>query len=399
MHLWERVYERRERKAEPLTSLYWNIFLRGMGMNLVGLFTPVFIFLIGQQNGGLIEGLRLVAWYLIIQRLLLTVMTIPIARVVDKLGFRLSVLLGSGLTVFYYLLPTVFDDSIWLVVGMALVTSFSIPFYWLSRHSMLALDGEKDKMGKEVGMMNLLERGGAVLAPMVGGILAQVFGFKMLFGVGVMIILFSSLPLFFMQHHGKKGGVEWKDIKMWLGKEKRHLLFASIGEGLDGVVSGFFWPVYIFLAVGSLEVLGGLVSATMLVSLLATFFAGRIFDKQRLLGGNEDENNYWLASGLMAVLRVARAMFGNLIGVFGVDLLTKIVAPFYWVPFGGYLYSAGKDGRSLRFYAVREIIYSLTIVILGGMLLWISMYWWRWWGIFGLSSVGILLTMKLAKES
>jgi len=362
MHLKETIHQWQESRAELLTPLYWNIFLRGVGMSLVGLFTPIFIFLIGKEAAGLVGGLRLVAVYLIIQRLLLVLVVVPVARMVNKLGFRLSVLLGSCLTVFYYLLPAVLDKSIWLVVGMALVTVVSIPFYWLSRHSILSLDGTKGERGKEMGMVQLLERGGAILAPVVGGVIIQVFGFKMLFGIGVIIILLSSMPLFFMKHHLHDGKVEWKVIKDWFKKDKRHLLLATVGEGMDGFVMGFFWSIYVFVAIDSFEALGGLTSAALLLSLLATFFASRMFDKKRALGGNEDEKSFWLASCLMAVARTMRAMFGGLLGLFGVDLLGKIISPYYWVPFGGYLYSAGKKGEGLKFYVAREMIYSAAIV-------------------------------------
>jgi MFS family permease len=399
MHLKEKIHEWRAREAEPLTALYWNIFLRGMGMSMLGLFTPIFIFLIGQKTGGLVQGLRLVVVYLVIQRLLLALVTVPVAKLVNRLGFRLSVLLGSSLTIFYYLLPTVFDESVWLVIAMALVTVLSIPFYWLSRHSMLALDGTKGEWGKEMGAVQLLERGGAILAPLVGGVIAQIFGFKVLFGVGAVIIFLSSVPLFFMKHHQRDGDITIKGVFEWFTRDKRHLFLTTVGEGLDGFVMGFFWPVFVFTAVSSFEVLGGLTSAALLLSLLATFFASKVFDKKRALGGSEDEKVYWTASWLLVLSRLARAVFGSLLGLFGVDLVGKLVSPYYWVPFGGYLYSAGKKDGGLRFYVAREIFYSLAIV-LGSVLVWfLAPFAWRWWGIFGLSAMGVLLTMGLAKES
>lgn len=399
MHLKEKIHEWRVREAEPLTALYWNIFLRGMGMSMLGLFTPVFIFLIGQKAGGLVGGLRLVVAYLVIQRLLLVLVTVPVAKLVNKLGFRLSVLLGSSLTIFYYLLPTMLDESLWLVIMMALVTVLSIPFYRLSRHSMLALDGVGEERGKEMGVVQLLERGGAILAPLAGGVITQVLGFKALFGVGAVIILLSSVPLFFMKHHQRDGDISWGGVAEWFKKDRRHLLVASVGEGLDGFVIGFFWPVFVFVAVGSFELLGGLTSAALLLSLLATFFASRVFDKKRALGGSEDEKIYWSATWFLALSRLMRALFGGLMGLFGVDLVGKVISPYYWVPFGGYLYSAGKKDGGLRFYVAREVFYSLAIVV-GAVLVWLMAgFGWRWWGIFGTSAVGVLLTLGLAKES
>jgi len=47
----------------------------------------------------------------------------------------------------------------------------------------------------------------------------------------------------------------------------------------------------------------------------------------------------------LAVLRVLRGAFGTLGGVFGLDLVTKLVSPYYWVPFASYIYSMGEKER------------------------------------------------------
>ena len=399
MHLSERLGSRAG-KTDSLISMYWNVLLRGLGMSMLGLFVPIYIYKIGADWGGMIGGLQLVAGYMLIQRLLIALVTIWVGGLVNKLSFRWSVLLGSFLTVLYYLLPSLIDGSLMLVVAMALITSFSIPFYWLSRLSILAVDGEHKSFGKEMGIVTLLERGGAILAPVVGGVVAQVFGFKTLFAVGVVIISVSTVPLFYMKHHQHDGGVSWAGFKSWFKDIKnRHLVMSFVGEGMDGFITSFYWPLYIFLMIGSLEVLGGLISVTMFFSVLTVLLASRWFDKKRAVGGKEDEKMFWWFGGLFAVTRVLRAGFGNLIGLFSIDLVTKLIAPLYWIPFGGYVCSAGKKAGGLRFYVYREVVYSLAIVVVSGVVLLVLGFGWRWWGIFGLSAFGVLLTMKLAKES
>ncbi|MBU1071600.1 MFS transporter [Patescibacteria group bacterium] len=399
MHLSERL-GLRAGKTDSLISMYWNVLLRGLGMSMLGLFVPIYIYKIGADWGGMIGGLQLVAGYMLIQRSLIALVTIWVGGLVNKLSFRWSVLLGSFLTVLYYLLPSLIDGSLMLVVVMAVITAFSIPFYWLSRLSILAVDGEHKSFGKEMGIVTLLERGGAILAPVVGGVVAQVFGFKTLFAVGVVVISVSTVPLFYMKHHQHDGRVSWAGFKGWFKDIKnRHLVVSFVGEGMDGFITSFYWPLYIFLMIGSLEVLGGLISVTMFFSVLTVLLASRWFDKKRAVGGKEDEKMFWWFGGLFAVTRVLRAGFGNLIGLFSIDLVTKLIAPLYWIPFGGYVCSAGKKAGGLRFYAYREVVYSLAIVVASGVVLLILGFGWRWWGIFGLSAFGVLLTMKLAKES
>jgi hypothetical protein len=387
-------------QMNSLASMYWNIFLRGMGTAMMGLFVPIYIYLIGREQWGLVGGLRLVVVYVVIQRFLLFLITIPTTKVVGRLGFRLSVLLGSFLLVFYYLTPILGGEKAWVVVAMALISAVSIPFYWLSRHSMLSVDGEIDKFGKEVGMVTLLDRGAGVLAPAVGGVVATIFGFKVLFALGAAMVMISCVPLFFMKHHEKDGKIGWRSFGRWLmDKDKKHLWKAFAGESANGLITGFYWPIYIFVMIGSMEVLGGLTSVSYFVAMITTYLAGKVFDKRRAMGGLEDEKVYWWAGGIFSVLKVMRAGFSGLLGLFGIDVLSKILSSYYWVPYGGYMYSAGKNNGGLKLYAYREMVFSLAIAVTGVLVWVISAYWWRWWGIFGISSIGILMTMGLAKES
>jgi len=386
-------------KATPLLAVYWNILLRGFGVGLVGLFTPIFFFLIGKDGGGIIGGIRLVTLFLLLQRSGLVLTTIPAAKLIRRLGYRWSVLLGSMFLVMFNVLPMFMDESWKLVVAMAVLSVPSISLYWLSRHSMLAGDNKDGKFGKESGIVTLLERGGVVLSPIIGGVIAEIWGFRTLFLVGSAVIFLSSLPLFFLPHHVKDGVVSLGGFRKWiLSRSKGYIPVAVVGEALEGVVTGFYWPIYMFIFIGSMSVLGGIESATMLLGSVAIFYAGKLFDERRAMGGLEDEKAYWFSSSVMCILRILRATVAGGVAVVIVDLVNKLVAPFYWVPFGGYIYLAGRK-RSLTLYAYREMLYSATITWLSIVVLLIvgSSYW--WWVVFGAGAVGIWLTKRIAKIS
>ena len=398
MHLGERL-ERRRGRDSSLLPMYWNIFLRGLGVAMMGLFTPVFIFLIGKE-GGVVEGLRLVLVYLFLQRLGIFLLATRTGKIVARLGFRNSLLLGSVFLILYYLVPAIWGGEVWVVYVMAFLSVWAIPFYWLARHSILSMDGKRKRRGKETGMMALLDRGAAILSPVVGGFILGLFGFRVLFILGGVIVLFSSLPPFFMSHHKKDGEISWKSFVTWSkDKSNKHRVRGFWGESWEGVISAFFWPIYIYLVVGSFQVLGGMISTVLLVSSLMVFLAGKMFDKQRSKGGLEDEKAYWFAGGLVAALRVMRAVFASFWGVFGLDMVTKIISPYYRIPFTSYIYSMGENGKTLKIYVYRSIVYSLGIVILSLCLWWLVVYEWRWWAIFGMNAVGVLLTLSLARES
>ncbi|MBU1457127.1 hypothetical protein KJ845_00280 [Patescibacteria group bacterium] len=51
MHLSERLGSRAG-KTDSLISMYWNVLLRGLGMSMLGLFVPIYIYKIGADWGG-----------------------------------------------------------------------------------------------------------------------------------------------------------------------------------------------------------------------------------------------------------------------------------------------------------------------------------------------------------
>ena len=188
-------------------------------------------------------------------------------------------------------------------------------------------------------------------------------------------------------------------VKFVVDKKTRVYRWGFVGTAMDDVIMGWAWPVFMFLVIGDFEQLGSVVSAVMLISMLTTLLAGRWFDIRRGRGGLADEKMFWAGSVLTAVTRFTRSLAASVWGVFGWDALNKIVAPFYWLPFGGYLYSAAKRHKPLAFFAYREIVYSLGRIVMAGLV--ISLiglpFGWQW--VFGTGAVGVLLGAGMATES
>jgi len=383
-----------------LKGMYWNIFLRSMGVSLMGLFFPIFVFLIAYEKMGIVAGLRLVLFYLLIQRALIFLFNLSVGKWIERIGFRWSVLMGTMLSVFYFIIVALFGGHVWVVVFAAVFSSIAIPLYWNSRFALLSLESKRGTLGKEFGLVELLQRGGGVLAPVLGGVIVTWWGFDVLFGVGAVIMFLSSLPVFFMNHHVDRGGdhIGWRDfVSFFIDKQKRRFLFVFVGESWESNISGWFWPIYLFLILGNYELLGGITAIALTLGLFMSFVAGWLFDKKLAQNRGGEKRLFVVFSLLLLVLRILRAAFTSLFGVGGLDIVTKLVSSFYYVPYGGYLLDASKKERTLKFFVYRETVFSLGAVLLVGIL-WLFMgFAWRWWLIFGLSGLGLVLSLLISK--
>ncbi len=383
-----------------LRGMYWNVFLRSMGMALMGLFLPIFVFLVGYEANGITAGLRLVLVYLLIERVFVFIFNLSVGKLIEKIGFRQSILTGTLLSVLFFMIAAIFGAQVWVVMSMAVLSSFAVPLYWNSRFALLALEGEMSAFGKEQGLVSLLQRGAGVLAPAVGGVIISLWSFEVLFGLGAVVLLISAVPVFFMRQHTDRGGdhINWSDLKKFVfDKKERHLVLAFVGESWEGNVSALFWPIYLFLVLGSYEVLGGITAVALTLGLVMSFVAGWVFDKKNSESKNGGAGLFLVFSSGLAILRVLRAAFGSLWGVWGLDVVTKLTSSFYYVPYGGYLLKAGKGRKILKFFVYRETIYSAAAVLMVGMLWLVVADDWRWWFIFGLSAFGLLVSLFISR--
>ncbi|MEK7525229.1 MAG: MFS transporter [Patescibacteria group bacterium] len=400
-HYWQRKVVHQAVKISGVRALYLNNLLREMAGSMVAIFFPAYVFLWGFESGGLTLGFRVLILSLVIERGGVFLLAGPLGRLVNRIGFKMSILLSSLLLSVWFILPAIFDRSLVLIIALSVVAAILIPIYWLARLSILSLDGDKDRYGGEVSFLALLDQVSSILGPFVGGVLVATSGFGLLFAVATFICLLSAIPIFFVGDYQIKNGISLSRFEKWMeNKKERHLHWSFIGQGLANMVDANFWPLYVYLIVGSFTVLGALTSITFALSAVAIYLAGRVFDKKRALGGTEDEKEYSLATIFLGLLTLLRPLIRGVLGLLSFDAVFRMSLPFWGVDYDAYLYSAGKRAKSvLEFFTYREVIYSLSRVVGPMFLLLFVGTNYFWWVVFGLGSVGTWLTLGMQKES
>ncbi len=391
----------RQKRISGLQAFYWNILFRSLAMGLIGVFAPVFVFLTMKGVGGSwIVGVRWVMVFVLVQRVVVWLGAIKTGQIIEKIGYRWGILWGVVFQILMLLFLLVSEgDHRWLLVA-AIMSGMVILFYWISRLSLFSDDGVEEEFGEEMGVVTMLERGSSILAPFLGGVIIAGFGFRMLFALGVVLLLVSIVPLFFMPYHEHADGISWSHfVKFLKKKNNKKLVLGFFGRGMEDLVTIWIWPLFAFIIIGTFEGLGAVTSIVMVVSLLTAFMVGKLFDRNRAKGGLEDEKIYWIGSVVTAVTRFTRSFASSMWGVVGWDSLTKIAAPFYWIPFGSYRAVAAGKVSPVEFFSYRAMIYSLGSAAMA--LLSVLMIGWSagWSWIFGVGALGVLLGLGMSQES
>jgi MFS family permease len=212
--------------------------------------------------------------------------------------------------------------------------------------------------GTELGYVNIMERIGAVLGPVVGGTIATIFGPEYIFWVAIVLLIGGLLPLFRTAEPVRiNQRLDFSSLKI----DKHWRDFVSYaGIGIEHNMSLFLWPVYLglFVIVGTAAYakLGILASVSFLVSIFAARVIGQLIDEhkgRKLLRYSVVVNS---------LLHLTRPFVGSYPVAFGVNVANDIVTPGYRMPFFKGIFDAADDlpGQRIVYLASMELFGSLT---------------------------------------
>ena len=379
---------------DGIQAMYVNTVLRRLGLSIIGIFYPVFVFLRTQDTFGesFVVGMYGVIVYFLIWQLVKFVITIPTAKFVSVKGYRRTMALGNFFLVLLLLLLTVSEGFFTLLLVAAVLHAFATSFYWTAFHSLFADDGVVEDLGEELSVMKLLERLSNIIGPAVGGLVLTIWGFHQLFMVALVVILFSVIPFFFMHKHEHKEKLKVADIVDWLEK-KRHRgeMLGNLGKHMDDKIQAIFWPIFVFSIVGTFSRQGFVEAFALILGSISVFLAGYIFDKRH--------SRFVFKQGVTAtaVLTMLRGFVSTFGGIIVIDALRKIFSPYYWITFDTLWYEHSKRKKeNVLVYAVMHQLFAAiaTFIVLGVAFIFIESKYF-FWVMWILSTTGVLFSLSI----
>ena len=319
---------------------------------------------------------------------------VPVGRMVHRVGYHTSILLGNLAYALWLLFILLADGNVaW--AGGALLMNGLMSFYWIPYHSLFALDSKDGHRGGEVGWANILARAAGVLGPFLGGVLITTMGFGVTYTVGIVMILISTLAVLRMHHHDHRyDKFGWSDLETEFANWRvREQLIRYSARNVESVVAqGIFWPIMIFFIVGaSYEKVGLLSSAALGLSLVVIYIVGRFTDKGKM--------GRWYRAGVVGSVAAwgMRALATTGLGVLLADSFSKVISPFYWVSLESETYEMIKRGPSLTRVVLRELFLDLVkMVVIAGFLVWWVVFA-NFWYIFVVAGLWNLVALRERK--
>lgn len=380
-----------------LSAVYTASSIRTFALSLLGIFTPLYIYQVLEDQQVLVSRTALllgVVGYYIIHRLTIVLVNLPAAYFIAEIkgGFRKSMLSSNILHALNLLLLIFAKSQPWLLLPAAILGGVLVPLYWIPYHLIFVEDGSRQRFGRQISKMAILDKGAAAVAPLLGGLVIAFAGFQTLLIAVLLLVVASTLPIFLMRHHERHFVPPLKVlIRDFFGRGFRKDLVAFLGTGMETVGAALVWPIFLFTIVGSFVGLGALTSGVVLVSILVVWFLGKRVDKKgkrRILRvGAYSRSALWLVRALVTTVPQA----------FLAQSVSRIAAEFLWLPFDTIVYKKALDGDPFAYIILREWAINLgrlLMLVLMAILLLLGL---SWVTSFGLAAAGALLTVFMAR--
>ena len=259
--------------AKPqLRELYLFVVLFSFAQALVAVFEPIFFYK---------QGLSL-AWIAFYYALHYTLYTLVIpwgARFAARFGLERSLAVAMPIFVAYFLtlaLIPLRPELFW--VAPFLLTAHKM-FYWPAYHANFTKHSDRKNQGTEISYMMAITSGVGILGPLVGGFVAALFGFPVLFVLAAITTLLAGMPLLATKERFRPArfpyATGWRII---FSRQHRRLALGMPGFG-EQLVNMVFWPIFLVLIFGELEVVGVVASVSVLVATLLGFIVGELGDR------------------------------------------------------------------------------------------------------------------------
>lgn len=306
----------RHASYSEIAELYVSRSLRIIGINIAAGFTSIYLYQLGYS---LITISLLWAFYFVLKIIALRLAASYAAYFGPKHGILVSNMLYVPAML---AISFVEDFGIGAILVWVVSLALSTALYGLSYNIDFSKIKSLEHAGKEIGFMNIFEKLAVGLSPIVGGLVALLFGPRTVMLVGALVFLISAVPLF---KTGEQVGLRQKlNFTGFPWRATIRSLLSGVGVGFDYVATTFAWILFIAIVIFTgfgneiYLLIGALASITVLVAVFTSYIYGRLIDKSR--GGELLKYSVVLNS----LIHVSRIFVANPAAVVSTNVVNEI---------------------------------------------------------------------------
>lgn len=369
------------------------VTLRRLAVELLGLFSPLYVFGIAQGMGMSIKNsvLTVILYMLLIY--LAKFSTLPLAENASfRLGYRRTLIL-STLPFFIFIGFLVFSqDQPLFLIPVAIFWGIHAALFWFGYHGLFVKRGDHNHFGKQTGICQTLYVLMGILAPVFGGLIIIKLGYQALFIIAGAIFALGVMIALLSPEIKPRRDARISDV-LNLFKNHKKMMVGYSGWAFEAALYGVIWPVFLFILVGRILVFGEIISAAVLLAAIITYLIGLIVDR---IGGKEIIR---LGAVVNCLTWLTRIFISAPLFIIGIDGVYRVTEQMFQVPLDVKSYKkaiSGGTGRALYFREISLGIGAVSGLISAALLVFLNF---PLWSIFLLGALGSLAPIFTTRKS
>lgn len=253
-----------------MNELYISLSMRALAIGVAGLFVPIYLY-------GLGYSLTMIALFFLISSVSRFGTEFISAAMVSRFGPKHVMIISFAfLMAFFLSLYAIPLSEVFFYVA-AVLLAFEMGLFWISNHAHMTFNRSSKSASTQVGVTLVLRKMFGAVGPLFGGVIAAIFGVEYILLVATAVLACAMYPLLKTEDRRSKTVFELRNFKFippW-----RSDAISQIANQFDLAVTTQLWPLYMFLALGAFDQVGLILSASIVVGVLLTFYVGKFGDK------------------------------------------------------------------------------------------------------------------------
>lgn len=379
-------------RLRGITPVILTVTFRRIAVNLLALFSPLYVLQIVQNRGFSLNLAVLSVIFYILLIYLTKLLTLPLAEnTAFRLGFRRVLILSSlPFALFLAFLFLSQKNPLFLIL-VSVFWGIHAALFWFGYHGLFVKFGDEEHFGRQTGISQALAVLAGVLTPVLGGLIVFKFSFHALFFLAGLIFLLAILMIVVSSEikprHDARLRVIWQ-----LFRTHKKVVVAYLGHGGEAAVYGTIWPVFLFLLLGEILTFAEVVSASVLVAAVLAYLFGIWVDRvgwKQILGiGGVVGAGSWLA----------RIVARTPLPIVGIDGSYRVTEEMLAIPLSVFSYQKaieGGTGQALYFREISLTFGAVVFLILTAVLVFFNL---PLWSTFVLAAIGALMPLLIVKK-
>jgi len=332
-----------------LGSIYTTIFLRTFAISLISLFVPIyFLEKVGADFSDVLVYLTSLYFFTCVGYFFG-------AYLGAYIGIKKLIMLSIPFYILYYIFVYNLDILNVSYIFLGGILAVGEALFWVAYNTDFAKFSDRRHRIEEVKVWFVLASAIGILGPFIGGLLLTYLGFPLVFIIVISLFFLSIFPLFHLREKKTKYRLKLGNIfrKGNFENSPRYLV-----QGMRHLVSGVFWPLFVFYILREYASVGFIFSTAALFSSFVIWVIGN-----QLTTVNKEVLTDF-SSMIHGVVSFVKVFLTNFAQIFFVALPSYITYGVSEIAVNALSFDQANKTRVIEFFVFREIIFSIARISL-----------------------------------